>query len=57
MWLVEALTRAGAWDSKYLDKAVEVFEDLVAYGNHVGLFSEEISRSGEALVCVFDRFT
>ena len=26
-----------------------MFEDLVGYANHVGLFSEEISKSGEAL--------
>lgn len=57
MWLVEALTRAGKHNSQYLDKAVEMFDDLIAYGNHVGLFSEEISRSGEALGNMPQAFT
>ncbi|KAH8929674.1 glycoside hydrolase family 15 protein [Atractiella rhizophila] len=48
-WMVEALTRAGSVTPKYLSKAVEVFEDLIQYSNSLGLFSEEISMSGEAL--------
>ena len=26
-----------------------MFEDFLGYGNHVGLYSEEISRAGEGL--------
>jgi GH15 family glucan-1,4-alpha-glucosidase len=48
-WLVEALTRAGVYDSKYLVRAVNLFENMLSFGNHLGMFSEEISRSGEQL--------
>ncbi|KAI9472872.1 Six-hairpin glycosidase-like protein [Zychaea mexicana] len=48
-WLVEALTRAGMYDRKLLNRAVVMFEEMVSYGNHLGLFSEEIARSGEML--------
>jgi len=43
-WYVEALTRAGR-----LDEARIVFEKMLSYGNHLGLYSEEIGSSGEAL--------
>ena len=43
-WLVEALTRAGR-----LDEARFMFERMLGYSNHVGLYSEEIGPSGEAL--------
>jgi GH15 family glucan-1,4-alpha-glucosidase len=43
-WYVEALTRAGRIsESRY------VFEKMLTFANHVGLFSEEIGPSGEAL--------
>jgi pentatricopeptide repeat protein len=43
-WLVEALTRAGrVEDAQYL------FEKMLTYANHVGLYSEEIGPAGEAL--------
>jgi GH15 family glucan-1,4-alpha-glucosidase len=43
-WYVEALTRAGrTGESRY------VFEKMLTYANHVGLFSEEIGPAGEAL--------
>ncbi|KAF2495191.1 hypothetical protein BU16DRAFT_383239 [Lophium mytilinum] len=48
-WLVEALTRAGAYDKKYLVQAINIFENMLSYGNHLNMFSEEISRSGEQL--------
>ncbi|PMD32566.1 glycoside hydrolase family 15 protein [Hyaloscypha variabilis F] len=48
-WLVEALTRAGVYDSKYLVRAVNIFENMLSFSNHLGMFSEEISRSGEQL--------
>ncbi|CAG8442842.1 4054_t:CDS:10 [Funneliformis mosseae] len=48
-WLIEALTRAGKYDKKLLEKAEFIFEQMISYGNHVELFSEEIARSGELL--------
>ena len=43
-WYVEALTRAGR-----LDQARQVFEKMLTYANHLGLYAEEIGPSGEAL--------
>ncbi|MEZ5402004.1 MAG: glycoside hydrolase family 15 protein [Bryobacteraceae bacterium] len=43
-WLVEALTRAGR-----LDEARFIFEKMLTYANHLGLYSEEIGPCGEAL--------
>jgi GH15 family glucan-1,4-alpha-glucosidase len=43
-WLVEALTRAGR-----VDEARLVFEKMLTYANHLGLYSEEIGVTGEAL--------
>jgi GH15 family glucan-1,4-alpha-glucosidase len=43
-WLVEALTRAGR-----LEEARFVFEKMLTYANHLGLYAEEIGPSGEAL--------
>ncbi|PVH97273.1 glycoside hydrolase family 15 protein [Periconia macrospinosa] len=48
-WLVEALTRAGAYEPKYLHQAVGLFENILGFGNHLRMFSEEIARSGEQL--------
>ncbi|MFF7140460.1 MULTISPECIES: glycoside hydrolase family 15 protein [Streptomyces] len=41
-WYVEALTRAGR-----LDEARLAFEKMLTYANHLGLFAEEISHTGE----------
>ncbi len=41
---VDALARAGR-----LDEAVLTFEKMHTYGNHLGLFSEEIGSTGEQL--------
>ncbi|KNC96195.1 uncharacterized protein SPPG_08349 [Spizellomyces punctatus DAOM BR117] len=48
-WLVEALTRAGQHHPELLQRAIVMFEQMIAYGNHLTLFSEEIARSGEML--------
>jgi GH15 family glucan-1,4-alpha-glucosidase len=48
-WLVEALTRAGRTDRSKLDRARILFERMLGYANHVGLYSEETGPSGEAL--------
>src|SRR5690606_9556816 len=43
-WLVECLTRAGR-----IDEASLLFEKMLGYANHLGLYSEEIGHHGEAL--------
>jgi GH15 family glucan-1,4-alpha-glucosidase len=43
-WYVDALTRAGR-----LREARTVFEKMLTYANHVGLYAEEIGPAGEAL--------
>jgi GH15 family glucan-1,4-alpha-glucosidase len=48
-WLVEALTRAGRVDRARLDDARLMFEKMLGYANHVGLYAEETGHSGEAL--------
>ena len=48
-WLVEALTRAGRTDSGRLEEARLMFEKMLGYANHVGLYAEETGPSGEAL--------
>ena len=48
-WLVEALTRAGRVDRTKLVEARLLFERMLGYANHVGLYAEEIGGSSEAL--------
>jgi GH15 family glucan-1,4-alpha-glucosidase len=48
-WLVEALTRAGSRDPARLDDARLLFEQMLGYANHLGLFGEQTGNSGEAL--------
>ncbi|MCW5978388.1 MAG: glycoside hydrolase family 15 protein [Bryobacteraceae bacterium] len=48
-WLVEALTRAGRHDRAQLYAARLIFERMLGFANHLGLFSEQTGRSGEAL--------
>ncbi len=43
-WLVEAMSRAGR-----IDEARLIFEKMLTYANHVGLYSEQIGPTGEAL--------
>jgi pentatricopeptide repeat protein len=43
-WYVDALARAGR-----VDEAVLTFEKMMTYGNHLGLFSEEIGATGDQL--------
>jgi GH15 family glucan-1,4-alpha-glucosidase len=43
-WYVEALTRSGR-----IDEARLAFEKMLTYANHLGLYSEEIGRTGELL--------
>ena len=48
-WLVEALTRAGKGDPKRLQAARLLFEQMLGYANHLGLYAEQISAQGGAL--------
>ncbi|MEC4983736.1 MAG: glycoside hydrolase family 15 protein [Oscillatoria sp. PMC 1068.18] len=48
-WLVEALTRAGKEDKSKLESARLMFEKMLGYANHLGLFSEEMNAGGSAL--------
>jgi GH15 family glucan-1,4-alpha-glucosidase len=43
-WLVECLTRAGDIETAQL-----VFEQMLGYANHLGLYAEQTGNSGEAL--------
>ena len=43
-WLVEALTRAGR-----VGEARLIFEKMLGYANHLGLYAEQIGPTGEAL--------
>ena len=43
-WLVEALTRAGQ-----IDEARLMFEQMLGYANHLGLYAEETGNRGEGL--------
>jgi GH15 family glucan-1,4-alpha-glucosidase len=43
-WYIECLARAGE-----LEKAQLLFEKLLGYANHLGLYSEQISQSGQLL--------
>jgi GH15 family glucan-1,4-alpha-glucosidase len=43
-WYVDALARAGR-----LDEAELILQKMFTYANHVGLYSEEIGRTGEQL--------
>jgi GH15 family glucan-1,4-alpha-glucosidase len=43
-WYIEALAKGGQ-----LDLAVESFEKMIGYANHLGLFSEELGKKGEHL--------
>jgi len=48
-WLVEALTRASRSDPHRLEDARLMFEKMLGYANHLGLYAEETGPCGEAL--------
>ncbi|MDN3588485.1 glycoside hydrolase family 15 protein [Pedobacter aquatilis] len=43
-WFIEALAKGGE-----LERAIENFEKMIGYSNHLFLFSEELGRKGEHL--------
>jgi GH15 family glucan-1,4-alpha-glucosidase len=48
-WLVETLTRAGLAFPGKLDQARLLFERVLGYANHLGLYAEQTGPQGEAL--------
>ena len=48
-WLVEALTRAGRFEPDRLEEGRLMFERMLGFANHLGLFAEETSATGEGL--------
>ena len=48
-WLVEALTRASKDDPARLQDARLLFEQMLGYANHLGLYAEQIGAQGHAL--------
>ncbi|MFO0774203.1 MAG: glycoside hydrolase family 15 protein [Nitrospiraceae bacterium] len=48
-WLVEALTRAGRTSPERLQQGRLIFEQMLGYANHLGLYAEQTGHHGEAL--------
>jgi len=48
-WLVNALARAGWHDERRRDQARLIFERMLGFANHVGLYAEETGPSGKGL--------
>jgi GH15 family glucan-1,4-alpha-glucosidase len=48
-WLIEALTRASMAVPEKLEHARLLFEKMLGYSNHLGLYSEQTGPQGEAL--------
>jgi GH15 family glucan-1,4-alpha-glucosidase len=48
-WLVEVLTRMARHQPQRLDHARLVFERMLGYSNHLGLYAEQTGPRGEAL--------
>jgi GH15 family glucan-1,4-alpha-glucosidase len=54
---VEALTRASRAEPSRLEDARLIFEQMLGYANHLGLYAEETGTHGEALGNVPQAFT
>jgi GH15 family glucan-1,4-alpha-glucosidase len=48
-WLVDALAHAGRFDRKRLEDARLMFERMLGFANHLGLYAEETGPSGVGL--------
>ncbi|WP_141327661.1 glycoside hydrolase family 15 protein [Myxococcus sp. AB025B] len=48
-WLVEAMTRANSARPDLLEEARLMFERMLGYANHVGLYAEQTGMGGESL--------
>ncbi|PRP81420.1 hypothetical protein PROFUN_10950 [Planoprotostelium fungivorum] len=49
LWLMNCAVRAGAYDHEMLEKGRHMFERLLGWGNHCGLYSEEVEINGDFL--------
>ncbi len=56
-WLVEALTRAGTKYPERMEHARLIFDKMLGYANHLGLYSEETGDRDQALGNVPQAFT
>jgi len=56
-WLVEALTRASWSEPERLEDARLIFEQMLGYANHLGLYAEQTGTHGEALGNMPQAFT
>jgi GH15 family glucan-1,4-alpha-glucosidase len=48
-WLVDALAHAGRFDRERVEEARLMFERMLGFSNHLGLYAEETGPSGEGL--------
>lgn len=48
-WLAEALARTGRFDLQRLEESRLLFEHMLGFANHLGLYAEETGHRGEAL--------
>ncbi|MEO1090489.1 MAG: glycoside hydrolase family 15 protein [Pseudomonadota bacterium] len=48
-WLVDALAHVGRFDQPKLEEARLMFERMLGFANHLGLYAEETGPSGEGL--------
>ena len=48
-WIVEALTRSSLALPEKLDQARLLFERVLGYANHLGLYGEQTGQQGETL--------
>jgi len=48
-WLIEAMTRAGKTDPSMMCKARLIFEEMLTYANHLGLYGEETGSAGQTI--------
>jgi len=48
-WLIEALTRVSRHYHDRMHDARQKFEEILSYANHLGLYAEELSTSGQQL--------
>jgi len=48
-WLIEALTRVSRHYRERMQDARQKFEEILSYANHLGLYGEELSTSGQQL--------
>ena len=48
-WAVEAAARLGVYRKEFLERSRYMFEQMLGYASHLGLYAEEIGKRGEHL--------